>query len=273
MEIKNIMDADILDIIFEGRNKDYGAYDLRKTYNRRLVKSLMSMAAILVFLFTGYFLLGRTPRVEKKAMFVTDTDLTALQQEKKEIPPVIPPAPPPQKLATKMFATIKLVKDPPPEEVPPTQDQLEDTKIGTVNQDGLKDLGITAPPVSDAGKGVVEAPKKQEDDYSGTYVKVEIESSYPGGMPAWMRFLYKNLRVPDEAINNEISGTVVVQFIVDKEGNVSDVQAISGPTEGGLREEAVRVIKKSGKWVPAIQNGHQVKSYKRQPIGFKVEQG
>jgi protein TonB len=55
MEIKNIMNADILDIIFEGRNKDYGAYDLRRTYNRRLVKALMSMAGILVFLFTGYF--------------------------------------------------------------------------------------------------------------------------------------------------------------------------------------------------------------------------
>ena len=70
-------------------------------------------------------------------------------------------------------------------------------------------------------------------------------------------------------MNNEIQGTVVVQFIVDKEGNVSDVEAISGPNE--LREEAVRVIKKSGKWTPAIQNGRQVKSYKKQPIKFRLE--
>ena len=62
----------------------------------------------------------------------------------------------------------------------------------------------------------------------------------------------------------------MVKFIVDKEGNVSDVEAISGPDTGGLREEAVRVIKKSGKWTPAVQNGRFVKSYKRQPVSFKL---
>jgi protein TonB len=62
----------------------------------------------------------------------------------------------------------------------------------------------------------------------------------------------------------------MVQFIVDKEGNVSDVQAISGPEQGGLREEAIRVIKKSGKWTPALQNGRYVKAYRRQPVTFQV---
>jgi protein TonB len=81
------------------------------------------------------------------------------------------------------------------------------------------------------------------------------------------------MRYPDEALNNEIQGTVVVQFIVDKEGNVSDVQAVSGPTEGGLREEAVRVIMKSGKWTPAVQNGRSVKSYKHQPVTFHIGSG
>jgi len=136
--------------------------------------------------------------------------------------------------------------------------------------EGVKDDGITAPPVSDAGKGVVEAPKKDETDYDGTFTKVEIESNYPGGIPAWQRYLNKNLHYPDEAQNNSIEGTVVVQFIVDKEGNVSDVAAVSGPEQGGLREEAVRVIKRSGKWIPAVQNGRQVKSYKKQPVGFKL---
>jgi len=272
MEIKNIMNADILDIIFEGRNKDYGAYDLRKSYNRRLIKSLISTALILVLLFIGYFLSGRTPRTEKKALYVTDTDLSQLQQEKKEIPPpvVIPPQTP-RKIEMKQFTPPKLVKeDVPQDEKPPEQNELEDTKIGSVNQAGIKDDGIIAPPVSDAGKGVVEAPKKQEDDADKIFTKVEIESSYPGGDGAWFRFLNKNLHYPDEALNNNIEGTVMVQFVVDQEGNVSDVQAIGGPTEGGLREEAIRVIKKSGKWTAAVQNGRKVKSYKRQPIGFKT---
>ena len=158
-----------------------------------------------------------------------------------------------------------------PEEKPPEQEKLEDTKIGAVNQEGIKDEGITAPPVSGAGKGVVVAPKKDEEDYDKTFTKVEIESDFPGGAAAWLRYLNKNLRYPDDAVNNEIQGTVIVQFIVDKEGNVSDVQAISGPDNGGLREEAMRVIKKSGRWTPAIQNGRQVKSYKKQPIVFKLE--
>jgi len=272
MEIKNIMDADILDIIFEGRNKDYGAYDLRKSYNRRLIKSLISTALILVLLFIGYFLSGMTPRTEKKAMNVTDTDLSSLKQQKPDVPEPTPPKPKmPEKIEIKQFTPPKLVKeDVPQDEKPPEQTELEDTRIGTVNQAGLKDDGITAPPVTDDGKGVVEAPKKVDDDADKIFTKVEIESSYPGGDGAWARFLNKNLHYPDEALNNNIEGTVMVQFVVDQEGNVSDVQAVGGPTEGGLREEAIRVIKKSGKWTAAVQNGRKVKSYKRQPVGFKT---
>ena len=70
-------------------------------------------------------------------------------------------------------------------------------------------------------------------------------------------------------MDNEIQGSVMVQFIVDKEGNVSNVEAVSGPEE--LREEAIRVIKKSGKWNPAVQNGRQVKSYKRQSVLFQLQ--
>jgi periplasmic protein TonB len=274
MEVNKILNADILDIVFEGRNKEYGAYDLRKTYNNRLVKALIGMAVILVLLFVGSYLSSISGGSAKKAMVVDDVQLEDIKQEKKDEPP--PPPPPkvePPKVEMAKFTPPKIVpdKEVKPEEKPPEQEKLEDTKIGTVNQEGIKDEGITAPPVSDAGKGVVEAPKKDDEDYDKTFTKVEIESDFPGGAGAWLRYLNKNLRYPDDAVNNEIQGTVVVQFIVDKEGNVSDVHAQSGPEQGGLREEAERVIKKSGKWTPAIQNGRQVKSYKRQPIVFKLE--
>ena len=112
-----------------------------------------------------------------------------------------------------------------------------------------------------------------DDVYDKLFTKTEIEASYPGGEMAWQRFLVKNLRYPDDAVSNEIQGTVYVQFIVDKEGNVSDISAISGPTRGGLREEAVRMVKLSGKWTPAIQNGRQVKSLKKLPLTFKLSKG
>lgn len=277
MEVNKILSADILDIIFEGRNKDYGAYDLRKTYNKRLTAALVTTAVLIALLFLGYVLantLGNDKN--KKEMVVQDVQLEDVKQEQKkeEPPPPPPPKPPePPKVEIKKFTPPKIVKDEEvkPEEKPPEVEKLEDTKIGTVNQEGLKDEGIVAPPVEDAGKGVVEAPKKDEEDYDKTFTKVEIESSYPGGAAAWQRYLNRNLRYPQDAIDNEIQGTIVVQFIVDKEGNVSNVEAVSGPKE--LRDEAVRVIQKSGKWTPAIQNGRQVKSYKKQPIVFRLEAG
>jgi periplasmic protein TonB len=267
MEVNKILNADVLDIIFEGRNKEYGAYELRKTYNKRLIKAIIGMGAILVLLFVGYFLSNMNSGSSKKASVVDDVQLEDIKEQKKDEPP--PPPPPkvePPKVEMAKFTPPKIVPD---KEVKP-EEKPHDTKIGTVNQEGIKDDGIT-PPVSDAGKGVVEAPKKDDEDYDKTFTKVEIESDFPGGAAAWLRYLNKNLRYPDDAVNNEIQGTVVVQFIVDKEGNVSDVQAISGPDQGGLREEAVRVIKKSGKWTPAVQNGRNVKSYKKQPIVFKLE--
>src|SRR5580698_9223177 len=274
MDVNKILNADILDIIFEGKNKEYGAYDLRKTYNKRLLRALMATSIVILLLFGGFFLSNLNGGPKKDKPVVEDVQLEDIKEEKKNEPP--PPPPPkvePPKVEMAKFTPPKIVKDNEvkEEEKPPEQEKLEDTKIGTVNQEGVKDDGITAPPVSDAGKGVVEAPKKDDEDYDKTFTKVEIESKYPGGDGAWLRYLNKNLRYPDDAVNNEIQGTVIVQFIVDKEGNVSDVTAISGPDQGGLREEAVRVIKKSGKWTPAVQNGRQVKSYKKQPIVFKLE--
>jgi periplasmic protein TonB len=274
MDVNKILNADILDIIFEGRNKEYGAYDLRKTYNKRILRAIAGTLIVIVLLFAGYLISNLSGGPKKAAMVVEDVQLEDVKEEKKNEPP--PPPPPkvePPKVEMAKFTPPKIVpdKEVKPEEKPPEQEKLEDTKIGTVNQEGVKDDGIAAPPVSDAGKGVVEAPKKDDEDYDKTFTKVEIESEFPGGAAAWLRYLNKNLRYPDDAVNNEIQGTVVVQFIVDKEGNVSDVQAISGPDNGGLREEAIRVIKKSGKWTPAVQNGRQVKSYKKQPIVFKLE--
>jgi protein TonB len=273
MDANKILSADWLDILFDGRNKEYGAYDLRKTYNKRMTFALIGTVVLLLLILLGSVLANNLGNKDKaQEMIVQDVQLEEVKKQDNEPPPPPPPPKPePPKVEMAKFTPPKIVKD---EEVkedekPPEVEKLEDTKIGTVNQEGLKDDGIVAPPASDEGKGVVEAPKKVDEDWDKTFTKVEIESEYPGGTSAWQRYLNKSLRYPQEAIDQEIQGTVVVQFIVDKEGNVSDVEAISGANE--LREEAVRVIKKSGKWTPAVQNGRQVKSYKKQPITFRLE--
>jgi N-acetylmuramoyl-L-alanine amidase len=101
------------------------------------------------------------------------------------------------------------------------------------------------------------------------YKKVEFEAEYPGGQQAWMNFLFKTIHYPQKAIDKEIQGPVVVQFIVGTDGRIGDIKAISGPSL--LRAESVRVIKASGKWTPARNGNDIVASYKKQPINYRLE--
>jgi protein TonB len=271
MEIQQISRADILDILFDGRNKDYGAYQLRKTYNRRLTKALAGMASICLLLIGGYTLAGRSNTHAKPMDPGPDVNLVDAPKEKEKviIPPVVPKNPTPVATIRNTIPRVVPNDQVRPEDVPPPDESLNDVKISNATVEGRADDGLQGPPANGTGAGtVIEAPKHDNED-DKIWRSVEIESFYPAGMPAWLRFVSKNFRVPEEAINNNAGGTVIVQFVVDKEGNVSDVHAVEGPKE--LRAEAERVIKKSGKWTPAIQNGAKVNSYKRQPITVVVE--
>ncbi|HYF33264.1 MAG TPA: TonB family protein [Chitinophagaceae bacterium] len=272
IDVNKILQSDVLDIIFDGRNKAYGAYELRTNYARRLYISVISMVLACVFLFLLYSFTFGSGDKPAKQYIVADAQLQDLKKEEPEPPVVEPPKQKPVEVEVKQFTPPVITRDEEvkPDEAPPEIDSLKDTKIGTINREGEKDDGIVAPP-NDDGKGVIEAPvRKDETDWEQTFVSVQIESQYPGGIESWKRFLLKTLRYPNDAIENNVSGTVIVQFIVDKEGVVSDVEAISGPEE--LKLEAVRVIKKSGKWIPAVQNGRQVKSWKKQPVVFRLDQ-
>lgn len=276
MEISKILSADVLDIIFEGRNKTYGAYELRKSYGRRLMISITVMLSVLLLLIGGYIFANMSKKEKIADVLVPkDLQLTIIEPEDQPVePPPVKEPPPMKQIETKQFTQFLVTKDDQvkPEEAPPAMEDLEDVKIGTANVDGFKDDGVVAPPSDDAvGKGITVAPKKDDEDYSKIFTKVEIESQYPGGNPAWSRFLNKNLanNYPPEAVDNLIQGRVEIMFIVDSLGNVSNVQAVSGPKE--LWDAAIKVIKKSGKWEPAEQNGRKVHSYKRQPIIFKLQ--
>jgi TonB family protein len=98
----------------------------------------------------------------------------------------------------------------------------------------------------------------------------EIGASYPGTSAAWTRFLLQSVHYPQEAIDKEIQGTVIVQFVIKENGDITDLKAVSGPEL--LINEALRVLKTSEKWVPATVNGKAVSSHKRQPIVFRLEE-
>jgi protein TonB len=279
MEANKILSADILDLVFEGRNKDYGAYELRKTYNRRITRALIITASLFILIFLGAFLSKTINANRDKAVEVKEVELTAIKEEEQPKPEPPPPPPPPKqepppKVEMTKFTPPQIVKDEEvkKEDIPPEVEKLEDTKIDVVSQEGIKDVGI-ATPVVDEGKAVVAAPK-DETDYEQTFTKVEVEASFKGGEGAWRKYLERNLNASAPVDNgaNPGSYTVVVQFIVDKEGNISDVKALSNHGYG-MEEEAVRVIKRGPKWEPAIQNGRQVKAYRKQPITFVVSEG
>ena len=102
-----------------------------------------------------------------------------------------------------------------------------------------------------------------------TFTKVEIESEFPGGPHAWLEFLNSHMKYPKKAVKKEIQGTVVLQFIVEKDGSLSSITALTG--DPILQEAALKVIKESPKWIPAVQDGRHVRSWKRQPIVFRLQ--
>lgn len=99
---------------------------------------------------------------------------------------------------------------------------------------------------------------------------VEEESEYPGGSKQWLRYLNKNLKYPDRAVNGNIQGDVRVAFVVDKDGSILR-PFIAHSVEFSLDEESLRIVSQSGKWTPAVQFGKKVKSYKIQPVAFRLQ--
>jgi protein TonB len=275
MEVNKILTADFLDILFEGKNKEYGAYELRKTYNRRITIAVAIMIAICVLAFLMSVFANRKGKDDNAPVVIQDVSLENVKQEEKKPEPPPPPPPPkvePPKIEIKQFTPPKIVKDEEVKEPPPKQEELEKTTIGTINQEGVQ-TDVVAPPVESKGTGVVEAPKVTED-YDKEFKTVQIQAKFPGGPDAWTKYLQRNLQsdVPTENGAPPGSYTVVVSFLVDKDGNISEVKAENDPGYG-TSAEATRVISRGPKWIPAVQNGRNVIYRQKQAITFRVEEG
>lgn len=275
MEANKILNADLLDIIFEGKNKSYGAYDLRKTYASRLKKALAATFIALAVILVGSVLANKVGDSSDDDIEVLDTQMAEI---KKDEPVVIPPPPPPPvkpppppEINQVKFTPPKVVKD---EEVKP-EEKIEEIKddaaISTKTVETENKVQIVQAPVEDKGTVVAEVPV--EDDEGKVFNKVEIEAAYPGGTAAWTKYLRNNLDANTPVDNGAAEGTytVIVRFIVSKDGSISDV--VSETKHGfGMEAEAMKIIKKGPRWTPAQQNGRMVNAYRRQPITFVVQE-
>jgi periplasmic protein TonB len=269
MDANKILSADILDIIFERMNKDYGAYQLRKDYNKRLrmaliITGIAALVLVSALLIAKYY----EKYMGHKHVEVADVNLSNINDKPPPPPPIPPPPPPkvePPKIEIKSFTPPKIVDQPDVKKEVKQQDELDNTTIGHIDQAGIKAPDVVNPPKSNNDK-VVSAP----DDDNKVFTKVEIEASFPGGDAKWNEYVRQTIMSHMDELQEEgKSGTCEVQFIVDKEGIVSDVEALS--MQGSkLSEIAVNAIRRGPKWKPAMQNGRQVKAFRRQKITFQM---
>jgi len=275
MEANKILSANLLDIIFDGRNKSYGAYELRKTYSRRILKAIGITLLACSAVMGGALLANRIKGSTFSNARMNEITLEDIQEEKNKLP-IPPPLPPPAekvdppKMETIEFKELKVVQDNLVEKPPPEQSALKDVRIDVMTQDGVKDQRIVLPPEKlDEEKGVVQLKREEPDET--IFCKVEIEASFKGGEGAWRKYLERKLN-PNIAIEAGAPNglyQVIVQFVVDKMGRISDVKALTNHGFG-MEKEAIRVIQSGPNWEPAQQNGSFVNAYRKQPITFQV---
>ncbi len=265
MEPNKILAANILDIIFEGKNKAYGAYELRNNYVKRISTSLgVTVVGIIIFIIAVSLKTGEDINIDKKL----DIDLTLSKEIEKEIIPASPKLPKAKPVKTVAYVPPIIVKDKLVIEPPVEIDKLADSRIDIKNIEGNIDDGTIAPPQEIKNSKVIESLTTSATVEDLPFYKVEIDAKFKGD---WGNYVKKEIeRNMDELTEAGVSGTCIVKFIVSKDGRVSDVEAIT--MKGSkLSEVAVNAIRKGPNWIPAQQNGREVNAYRHQPVTFKID--
>ena len=267
MEPSTILRSDALDILFENRNKQYGAYLLRREYPRRLLMAISGMA-LLVATVLFFMLQPKAPRqLLGPAVIVDDLTLvTPPQPPAPEPPPPPAPEPPAPPAATQQFVKPEIVPDEQQTDPLPELAILEDRIISTQTIDGPASDGITRPPQPEnTGTGAAPiTPAKEEAPVIRE--TAAVMPSFPGGLGALQRWLSKNLR-PQDGIEPGQRIKVIARFVVDVNGNITGIRLTQS---GGAPydQEVLRVINKMPKWNPGQQNGETVSVWFNIPIIF-----
>lgn len=261
-----------LDLVFENRNKDYGAYSLRQHYAGTMLKAMAITFSALLLSFGAFFILRGNPVTERRIA----VDITP--------PLVLPPlvAPPKKIDPPKLIKPLKL-------EVPakpvtttkdlvmvPVQDKLADNPVKN------EDLKGAIGPATTKGTGTDINVIIDEPANGGSVAPVADESIHlpngldfmpepVGGVSAWAKFLNKNLRFPAEAQEQQVGGRVILSFVVEKDGHLSGI-TVERSAGYGFDEEAVRVLKLAKAWKPGLQNGQPVRVKYTIPINFQYSE-
>ena len=264
------------DIVFQGRNKVYGAYQLRRGTGKRNIWSMVFVAAVAAVAYLGLAAYN-SYQAAQKAKFEAEMEASLIETkkqakvEKKTETPKVQEVQKVEKVKSSIAFTPPVIKkdsEVKPEEEMKTQDELKETKtaIGAFDVKGNDDAGGT---VLKAVEDIAAPePPKQEEEQNKIFEVVEQQPSFPGGsVNGW---LAEHIKYPVVAAENGIQGRVVVQFVGEKDGSVSQVKVVRG-VDPSLDKEAQRVISSMPKWIPGKQNGVSVRSRFTVPVTFRLQ--
>ncbi len=278
MKVSNvdIYRSEWLNVVFANRNQAYGAYELRK-HNAGTTNRAMLIAV------SGFLLVMAVPTIVNKfshPVVKTDPVITYTKTEvDQHIYKILPPK-------TQNAPAVRAVSPPvndvirnlPPvvtnaaQEEPPTQAQLQHAESGAVTMTGTH---TDAPPAVDATPGPVTTPGNgtgTETNVNGSELVLvaEVAPEYPGGEAAFNKFLQKNIHYPQLARETGIQGKAYLQFVVERDGHLTDITIVRNPG-AGTGEEAERVLKTSPRWKPGMQNGKAVRVQYTVPVNFALD--
>lgn len=269
------------EMLFEHRNKAYGAFALRNEYSVNLSRAALFGTSAVLLIFLGSFVIHKLnpdPVIQIPGGPVVELiDEPYIVPDELVPPKVIPPQKKQDKVATVLIPELVEPVENKQQEVGsvPTTEQIELAVPGTETHDGPAMEGDfqTAGRVKIKGSVLIsDPPKLPENVEEKTLTHSEVMPEFPGGMSRMYKWLGKNLRYPNAAVNAGKEGRVVLTFVIEKNGAITDVKILKG-IGFGCDEEAIRVVKAMPPWKPGLQNGKPVRVKYTLPLFFSLTQG
>lgn len=263
------------DLVFEGKNQAYGAYKLRKGTSKRNLWSIIIVLIAAVAIFSA-IAIKNVIEANQKVAVTTAVELSKIDKtpkvEKKKVTPKIEQPKVVEKVKSSIKFTAPVIKkdsEVKPEEEMKTQEDLQKTKttIGAFNVVGNDEIGGE---VLKAKEEIAQPEPPKNEEENKVFDVVEEQPSFPGGQGALMSWLHDNIKYPVVAAENGIQGKVIVQFIVGKNGSISNVKVLRS-VDPSLDKEAVRVVSNMPNWTPGKQNGASVNVRFTLPVTFRLQ--
>lgn len=273
----DLISRDWTEMVFEGRNKEYGAYRLRKNAGKRNLYSLITIFIAALAIWGGISLVKFVESRTKSVAQTSVAELSALNQPKKKAEVKQQQKvklEQPEKVVERVKSSVKFTapvikKDDEvkPEDELKTQDELMNTKtaIGALDVKGNDDANGEVLKLKEA-----VAQPEPKPEVEKVFDVVEQMPSFPGGPSALMEWLSNNVKYPVVAQENGVQGRVVVSFVVERDGSITDVKVVRG-VDPSLDKEASRVVRAMPRWIPGKQNGSAVRVKYNVPVAFRLQ--